>query len=824
MNETEREQDPVSNRHPPQGQPVDHSTPPNKRRRIALACSNCRHRKSRCDGGRPVCSQCRELGSECHYEQQGTANSLTVGRSYISQLETRLATIEDNIKRLQNGQSITQPRSPKSPQCRRGGLPGSKDTPTDDGSNGPQIPSHMLYQNNAELGDLDTAEDSIDGMGAIKFTDEEDCGYFGPSSNIAFVRHISLAMARGTAAGQAAPSQPARRSITGTMSVSRPHYVKDQTPQIGVNPSRRGINIYALPSEARTWALIKEYFQKTGQLLPFIHEESFCDTYFQMKRNHFTLARRTWLGLLNIIMAMGTTLSVEGNMSSEERIEESDVYYQRANALCDKESRRNISLELVQYLLIQGQYLQGTQKSVQAWTVHGLAITTAFQLGLHSPRTNSEFPALEAEIRKRVWFGCILLDRTLSMTFGRPSIIPDNYVKLDLPIFNIKIVGQAPTPQNEPAIPQMDAMFYTATIKLYNVMYHIIDTCYGQNMGIEDSLDDSEIFSLVLKGGRLLDEWQFQLLPQLLLRVCDVPLRSPDLDKMEQRNLIVERFNMVLSLRYHNLRILLHRPILEKILDTHGGQHDAAGAGNGMSALIGVENPMLQQIGVTSIETCVDSAMIIISIVHTIVLSAGWRRDLLGAWNYSLFYTFNAGLVLFAALLVAPKDDLRQQRQDPKYFIPSRWDFVDHIPRYLTMAIEALKHLDRGNRVIDRCVVYLAQLSATLTSHSPSTNFDPSYFVVGSNGNNVNTGNGARRSNTNTVPSVNPIDNTTQIDQNLDVGVNQHQQHSSQHYQQQPLATTSRTFQMDVETDLNEFMLDTDLDLFARQFDLFRQY
>ncbi len=32
---------------------------------------------------------------------------------------------------------------------------------------------------NAELGEVDTAEDAIDGMGAIKFTDEEDCGYFG---------------------------------------------------------------------------------------------------------------------------------------------------------------------------------------------------------------------------------------------------------------------------------------------------------------------------------------------------------------------------------------------------------------------------------------------------------------------------------------------------------------------------------------------------------------------------------------------------------------------------------------------------------------------
>lgn len=65
----------------------------------------------------------------------------------------------------------------------------------------------------------------------------------------------------------------------------------------------------------------------------------------------------------------------------------------------------------VQYLLILGQYLQGTQKSVQAWTVHGLAITTALQLGLQSPKTNKRFPPLECEIRKRVWFGCVLLDR-----------------------------------------------------------------------------------------------------------------------------------------------------------------------------------------------------------------------------------------------------------------------------------------------------------------------------------------------------------------------------------------------------------------------------
>jgi hypothetical protein len=135
----------------------------------------------------------------------------------------------------------------------------------------------------------------------------------------------------------------------------------------------------------------------------------------------------------------------------------------------------------VQYLLLVGQYLQGTQKSVQAWTVHGLAITTAFQLGLHSPRTTQGFAAIECEIRKRVWFGCILLDRyvvpanhnmiqveltkldyrTLSMTFGRPSIIPEKYVKLELPSASIQVMGQVP---DGDVTQRIDAMYFQATM------------------------------------------------------------------------------------------------------------------------------------------------------------------------------------------------------------------------------------------------------------------------------------------------------------------------------------------------------------------------
>jgi hypothetical protein len=66
---------------------------------------------------------------------------------------------------------------------------------------------------------------------------------------------------------------------------------------------------------------------------------------------------------------------------------------------------------IVQFLLIMGQYLQGTQKSVQAWSIHGLTVKAAFQLGLHSSVASKRFSPFEQEIRKRTWYGCVVLDR-----------------------------------------------------------------------------------------------------------------------------------------------------------------------------------------------------------------------------------------------------------------------------------------------------------------------------------------------------------------------------------------------------------------------------
>ena len=49
--------------------------------------------------------------------------------------------------------------------------------------------------------------------------------------------------------------------------------------------------------------------------------------------------------------------------------------------------------------------------SLQTWTTHGLAVKAALSIGLHAKDASKKFSPLEQEIRKRTWFGCVVLDR-----------------------------------------------------------------------------------------------------------------------------------------------------------------------------------------------------------------------------------------------------------------------------------------------------------------------------------------------------------------------------------------------------------------------------
>ncbi|OKL55356.1 hypothetical protein UA08_09423 [Talaromyces atroroseus] len=467
------------------------------------------------------------------------------------------------------------------------------------------------------------SDDPTDGMGHFVFADEEHRAYFGPSSNIAFTSDLSRALKRlSRSRGEYSPGSIQRLPDFHIARVSRPSSpLPDAVPSTasGHQDDTPVSSIFYLPPDEETSALIDQYFSNTGLLFPYLHEETFRESYKKLKQNH-AATRRTWLGVLNMVLAMATHTTVLPVGESEKRQIRSEAFYRRADSLCAEYVMNGASLEIVQYLLLVSQYMQGTRSSIQTWATHGLAVKVALQLGLHSSETSKRFPPVEREIRKRTWFCCIVLDRSLSMTFGRPASIPDCYSRLELPIYFDSI---------EPRERQIEARrrcrystdFFNATIRLYSIMGKAIECLYDSNLGVDDKIPNYELITSVLRMRHSLEAWVEQLPTHMRL------IQSQNCLAQLGRDPSIDRSRTILTLQYHNIKLLVHRVVLVRLCDCLDDL-DAQGH----------DSLCLRDISWSTVHIALESATEIINIVRTFVESAGVRRALLCPWWFSLYY------------------------------------------------------------------------------------------------------------------------------------------------------------------------------------------
>lgn len=143
----------------------DNTQPTSKRRRVAVACDACRTRKSRCDGSRPRCSLCIDLGFECVYTPPTTANNVIVQKDYLHGLEERVKKLEESFVAVRGDVDGLVAREQGSDLTGR----------SEDGR--------------ASVPDLIGTEDEVDAMGAVTFADEEDSGFFGIPYCSVFFKH-----------------------------------------------------------------------------------------------------------------------------------------------------------------------------------------------------------------------------------------------------------------------------------------------------------------------------------------------------------------------------------------------------------------------------------------------------------------------------------------------------------------------------------------------------------------------------------------------------------------------------------------------------------
>ncbi|RDW61102.1 hypothetical protein BP6252_12485 [Coleophoma cylindrospora] len=586
------------------------SRPPRKRQRVPVACRPCRERKTRCTGERPFCSACvrRSLQGACDYE-----DGPPKPQKHINDLK-------DRIKELERGLNLeTQ----------------SHVTGTYQHASNHRAPSHdNISGEPRSSGGRPTLpcekHDRVDALGTVLSLDGAD-GFYGDSSTIAFVSQVKDA---------------ANIELPATRSADALHAENDRQPPIkSLQPalSYHDTSIFTLPPRNDADDFMYCFWEFIYPLFPVVHKPTVSALYKQLWTSKDVqdstigtdLDSMAFYSILNLIFALGCQFSTL--VPSDQKVERANEFYEKSKALLVVNILDAMHLPLVQALLLTGIYLQSTKHANRCWNVVGLAIRVGQGLGLHidGARPHS-INQVETEMRRRIWHTCVMLDRLLAMTFGRPTTIPRTWNVERPSMIDDEYLLQDGTASQPRGLPSRLGLF-CYSIELFEILDEILAAFYVHDNGKLVPLNDKKEkkaanwLTAVLTLNSSLDEF-LKKLPDILRPRLESASRQEDVPHITlQANVLYGRFLYT--------RILLLRPVLlkraqENIITKHQPTER-------------IVEPQLQyEMATTACVLCVSTAHKLIAQIHENVDSLYQSS----AWH-SVYLTFAASTVLIAAHL-----------------------------------------------------------------------------------------------------------------------------------------------------------------------------
>jgi hypothetical protein len=456
-----------------------------------------------------------------------------------------------------------------------------------------------------------------DGL-AIEYVGEPTPIFYGDSSNQIFIRCLLKALSVVSKFNEKESTLPSREH--GSAECIYVPLSQKNSPSFLKLHQNLPHSPRTLPSEKEMNESLNTYFNAYNSVFPFLHEPTFRKTYEECKASGFVDAPKAWLALLNMTFAMATHIDQNAEVSAKNRFTKSYVFFQRAVSLCSRLSMQTVSLEIVQYLLLAALYLQGTQRAIQTWTVHGMLVRTAMALGLHSEQSAQGLHPVQQESRRRTWLTIYCLDKLQSVTSGRPPAIPDEYIVVKMPSPWITTLD---TVKRVPDDIDINTAFLNATVRLYRIVGRSVATQYGLNLGLQDQdMDESTAIQAASTMRQELRRWASSLPPHL--SICE-----PGSDILfESKSSGSNRLRVILTLRYHFTNILIHQPLLCATLRYLTARTVPGGR----------NLPYRIQLAMAEAHECIRSAESTIEIVHTVVNSPDPCYTKLDVWFFTLFH------------------------------------------------------------------------------------------------------------------------------------------------------------------------------------------
>lgn len=342
-------------------------------------------------------------------------------------------------------------------------------------SSSPDPSDHSQAQAPAST-DSEDEDDVVDAVGQLSLNEDEQVRYHGKASGLYLLGYNAKEEARNEGgiwrfpkARVWPPLPPSATHATPlvipsidalTNSAASP--ITTNSPLIGLSVMDRDLSS-VMPDLAVQQHLLEIYFTYVHSAFPVLHKEAFWDGYKALQNpsavdspspasdgqgskspSPFHRARRNISPLLLLSMfsiaerySPSSSLPLSSpTLSSASSPREptpmwtaGDQYFNVAKTLLDNTYASSLP-STVQALLLLGYREIGIGAMAQAWVYTGMAVRMAQDLGMHRAAdgwaradVGRLFGPRELQERRRIWWGCVVLDGYVSTYIGRPLAI-----------------------------------------------------------------------------------------------------------------------------------------------------------------------------------------------------------------------------------------------------------------------------------------------------------------------------------------------------------------------------------------------------------------
>lgn len=428
-------------------------TRPAKRSRSSVACNRCKERRQKasrvhpqkagldrlifqCDNAAPICTNCSRAGSECAYK--GGDHPAW----YVESLEDKIVRLERALAEGSQSVPSVSSGSPAYPNNGSGVPPTPTPTAVPSTVHDPSHPQNQ-YPSTTSFVPPASSQSSRhqpfppshlgNALGFLSLCASAEPYYVGSSTGFSLANLVQAAVYDRLNAVETDVPSPASAAVS-------PEAVRN-LPSTGDRPfschrPRSTTKPASMPSDELGTALITAYTDKVHSIYPFLDE-------LQLKVLHRERHKLKEGGTpegeigsakLHLVYGIGARhlqLLGTSRVTFDRSLPEAH-FTAAAGAL-------NIAFELrstdsIEILLLLAIYSLHSPAGPGAWQLTGMAIRLCIELGLHRrSRTQSTSTASRPDPRRKCLFwSCLILERKVATTLGRPFSLSDNDIDVEV--------------------------------------------------------------------------------------------------------------------------------------------------------------------------------------------------------------------------------------------------------------------------------------------------------------------------------------------------------------------------------------------------------